>query len=309
MIETVSISDHNYIMPTVVMFCSVCENNKDIPITFHLIVDDSVNDKDKERLSCTLQNYSQKYIVFHEVNLDHLSKIPKSKMFPISTYYRMELAEILPSDLKKVLFLDGDMIIRNSIIDLWNTNVSGYAYAAVHDNTEGNMSYYNRLQYSSKYGYFNSGVMLINLIYWRDNDITAKMMNYINIHPERILYCDQDVFNCIMHGNILPLHFKYNLQNGFLYNPQDMNFDYYEYKSELQEAIQNPVIIHFTSSTQKPWMENCKHPFTKEFLYYRDKTEYSNAPLTRRKKSVKLIVMKLFQELGYLKKDPSYLVF
>ena len=148
--------------------------------------------------------------------------------------------------------------------------------------------------------------MLINLDYWRSENITSRMMEYISTHPERILYCDQDVFNVVMKGKIKPIHFKYNLQNGFLYNPKDMLCDYYGYKEEIDEAINDPVIVHYTASTQKPWLKGCKHPLKDEFLYYRKKTVFSDMALMKKKSiSFKQILSALLGGLCSLK-SPNY---
>ena len=36
-------------------------------------------------------------------------------------------------------------------------------------------------------------------------------------------------------------------------------------KDEYQEALKNPVIIHFTGA-KKPWMHSCSHPFQDSYI-------------------------------------------
>ena len=36
-------------------------------------------------------------------------------------------------------------------------------------------------------------------------------------------------------------------------------------KDEYQEALKNPVIIHFTGA-KKPWMHRCSHPFQDSYI-------------------------------------------
>ena len=43
--------------------------------------------------------------------------------------------------------------------------------------------------------YFNSGVMLINLDYWRANNVKEKVIDFISRKPEVIRFADQDGLN------------------------------------------------------------------------------------------------------------------
>ena len=191
-------------------------------------------------------------------------------------------------------------------MELWNINIEEYAYAAVHDCTEGIIEYYNRLEYSQKYGYFNNGVLLINLNYFRKNKVVDDLYKFIEEYPEKILYVDQDVFNHVLHSKILPIHFKYNCQNGFFLRICDMEIDYYGYKKEIDEAVKDPVIVHFTASAHKPWLKGCKHPMTEEFLYYKEKTAFANMKLWKRKKKNRERIIAVAQILGLAKVPPRY---
>ena len=46
-IHIVACLDHGFVMPTGVMMYSVCVNNPDVDINFHLIVDESVTADDR----------------------------------------------------------------------------------------------------------------------------------------------------------------------------------------------------------------------------------------------------------------------
>lgn len=41
--ELVMCTDKNYVMPCGVMLYSICQNNQDVDITFHIVIDESVN--------------------------------------------------------------------------------------------------------------------------------------------------------------------------------------------------------------------------------------------------------------------------
>ncbi|MFY7944385.1 MAG: glycosyltransferase family 8 protein, partial [Crocinitomicaceae bacterium] len=113
--------------------------------------------------------------------------------------------------------------------------------------------------------YFNSGVMLINLRKWREENIESKFLEFINEKPEKIKYWDQDVLNFCLKNKWLRLPQKYNLTHFFFY-PDVYPPAYFGMKQdEFEKSVKDPIIIHFTSH-QKPWIEGCKHP--KKELYF-----------------------------------------
>ena len=63
----------------------------------------------------------------------------------------------------KVLYLDVDMIVRHSLDSLWDTDINDYAIAAVPDMDEQSHIESNRLPYPMETGYFNAGMLLINV--------------------------------------------------------------------------------------------------------------------------------------------------
>lgn len=106
---------------------------------------------------------------------------------------------------------------------------------------------------------FNSGVILINLDYWRKNNIQNKTLNYIFGNKEKCLWHDQDSLNVVLAGSVLFADFRYNLTQGFLFDKTQLkiNSDYY---NQIDRAIENPCLIHYCAS-YKPWHFECNSPF------------------------------------------------
>ena len=55
--------DRGYVMPTGVMMYSVCANNLDAEIDFHVVIDESVTDKDKKDIEDTIFPFEGKKIL------------------------------------------------------------------------------------------------------------------------------------------------------------------------------------------------------------------------------------------------------
>lgn len=266
--------DKDYVMPTGVMMYSACVNNQDVDIDFHVLVDESVTETDQKDLKDSVSKFQGKSVLFYPV------KSMKTFSFPLITkrltqaaYYRLFLSEILPLSLNKVLYLDGDTIVRHSLLPLWNTALTNYAVGVIMDVSDGDIRIYNRLKYPYTKGYFNSGVLLINLGYWRDNKIVENFVDYIKNYPERIMQEDQDVLNAVLQDKKFILPVKYNLQTAFL--RMVSMFDYWKYEKEVKGAITDPTIVHFTEK-DKPWIVNTHdaHPFSSTWFKYQNMTKW-----------------------------------
>ena len=270
--EIVACFDHKFVMTTGVMIYSVCANNREKNINFHLVCDESVSEKDEKDLKDIISAFESKGVFIYRTQSAMFKDFPicQTGRLPVSAFYLLLLTEILPKTIDKVLYLDGDCIIRHSLLPLWNIDVEGYAIAAVPDCQEGDIRKYNRLRYSSQLGYFNSGVMLINLDYWRKNEVVTMFADYVTQYPDRIKSADQDVFNVLFSKKKLSIPIKYNLTHGFLWTTP--RWDYWKYEKEFQEALKDPVIIHFTG--KKPWYKHNRflHPYRSSFFKYQEQT-------------------------------------
>ena len=286
MIHIVCTTDKNYVMPTGVMIKSLSVNNNEEQIIFHVVVDESVSTEQKNELNKVVCNNPQHSLHFYLVDESLFDDFPQlgasnPKLFITkATYYRLLFAEILPDSINKVIYLDCDMIIMESISELWNTDISHYAIAAVTDMSE-SIHDFHRLGYSQDLGYFNAGLLLINLAYWRERKAKSLFWDLIKNNPERIKFHDQDVLNICFKGEKKMLPFKWNFQDGFIYKSELMELDEEKYHQELVVARQNPVIIHYTSMA-KPWHVECLNPYKKYFFKYLEQTQWKTYKLQRR---------------------------
>lgn len=288
-IHIVACFDKGYLMPTGVMMYSACANNPDVNIDFHIVVDDSLTDNDKKDLKETISGFEGKKAIFHTVDRSLYSKLPLNhyKWITRATYYRLFLPEILPSSVNKVLYLDGDCIVRHSLLSLWHTDISEYAIAAAIDAFEGDINKYNYLHYSPTLGYFNAGVLFINLDYWRNHHILDSLTEYMSKYPERLHMEDQDALNAILKDQKMHLHPKYNFQTEMLRSAP--RFYYWKYEDEIKEAIANPAIIHFTT-TEKPWYIYIRYPhaYQSSFIKYQNQTKWKGVRIEKRQLNIRI---------------------
>jgi lipopolysaccharide biosynthesis glycosyltransferase len=280
--------DHNYVMPYGIMLFSLCANNRDVDIHLYVITDQSFNQEDKKTLEDIVVTYNKNNSidVFY-VTDDMIQEMIafENKCYPRQTFYRLLMSNILPPSIDKILYLDGDIIIRKSLKDLWNIDLEGKAIGAVPDALSGILEYYNRLHYSSTLGYENAGVLLVNLKYWRENNLERQFVEFMKSHKSWIVLNDQDVLNYVTKEIKVHIPLKYNVQTMFLYKRKYMNFSIYQYANELDEAQTDPAILHFAGCG--PWKENCPHPYKEEFFKYKAQTIWKDVPLSKVHVSIK----------------------
>lgn len=263
--------DAAYIQHTVVMFTSLCENNTESEFVFHIISDTLPPSAENE-----LKKLTEKYTVsikFYYPEKEILKNCPPPGSAHISyaSYYRCFLSIILPENIHKTLYLDCDMIIRGEIKELWETDISGYAIGCVEDMWSINEDNYTRLNYPATYSYFNSGMLLINLDYWRQNKIHLKVNQYLNLNYKNLRFNDQDVLNALFYDKKLFLPFKWNMQDGFFRRKRKIARTAWP---ELDEAMKNPIVLHYTGG-KKPWHYKSIHPYKAEYFKYLDLTSWA----------------------------------
>ena len=190
----------------------------------------------------------------------------------VATYFRLFSTELLP-ELDKAIYLDCDILVRGSLEDLWNIDMGdNYLAAVYHPNSLSiNNGAFNRLGIPVSQGYFNAGVLLMNLKKWKEDGIYQKCLDFIRDNYACIRNHDQDVLNAVCGKRTLILPCKWNMQNNFYkvrfwYETTDPYNK--RYQSELCDAtnvINESAIVHF-AARPKPWEWYCSHPLRKEFL-------------------------------------------
>ena len=268
---------HNFVMPCGVMLKSLLEH---CPNSFciHAVTDPDVTNIDKERICSVVKEYNKSSITFYEIDSFILQQLPRSKnkRFDRSVFYRLFLTSILPSTVTKVLYLDSDTLVVGDLTSLFDVDLD-VGIAAVLNQSQ-NSEYFQRLNISKSQLYFNSGVLLINLEWWRSHDIETKIIGYIKDNTAILKNPDQDVLNFIFSQSRIILPLKFNVQSAFFY--KDVFLEIPDFiKCEIEEAILSPVIIHFIG-WDKPWMKKCCHPYREVFLRYKSQTPWSNELLS-----------------------------
>ena len=290
--------DNNYAPYSTVVIASILDHNENAEITFHLLHTDLTAER-CATIKSWVESFKGKNVCFYQMKKESFADFPidEHTYLDYGAYIRLYLGECL-KQIDKVLYLDCDIIVNDSLADLWDTDLTGYAVAGVRDRINDYIRVYNRLGYPMPEGYINSGMMLINLKKWREDDFFKKAQQLACEKGASVLKNhDQDIINAIYHGQILMLPFRYNLLEYYLYVEEWLYLDR-KYYPEIIEACKNPAIIHFCMP-QKPWHYECINPFKELYYKYRKMTPWPEVELTHkvqklsRKQKVKMLLGQL----------------
>ena len=273
-------ADTNYIMQCGVAITSVCENNKDMDIYFHIMVLCEEEEVVKfAPLVTIIEKYGQKGELL-PIGQKYFANLPEGEYISRATYLRLLLPKVLSTEIPQILYLDSDIVVLGSLKYFEEHPLdSVIACGATLDINGMSIKHHNRLGLSAPVTYFNAGILQMNLTYWRDNKIASQAIEGIAGHSDW-WFMDQDAINVVLEGKISRIPYRYNLQTShYLYPPTQQELDKC-YHQELYDAMETPIIIHY-ASYRKPWQKGCpKHEF---WLKYKKMTQWASCPMMKSK--------------------------
>lgn len=264
--------DRKFVRFCAVTMVSAMKNDNPEDLTFHIIANDLLED-DCGILSELAQTYHS-HIAFYQVppiKLDGYTIRWEGKRLSNVVFYRCLLASVLPESVSKVLYLDCDVLVLQSLDDLWRTDIEDKALAAVPDSFQVNSAYCNRLEYDISYNYFNGGVLLLNLDYWRLHHLEEQCKVFYQAYPDKILCNDQDLLNGLLYNQKVLVDMKWNVQESAYRIPKGKTS---RWRPAYIEMLLHPAILHY--SARKPWQYHCMHPLRHLYMEYQKLTPWKN---------------------------------
>lgn len=251
-IPIVMVSDNNYILQTKVAIWSMRENTcADILLEITIICSSQL------KINCRTQLRKLENVVhnlkvnFYEVDDEMFSNVKTIGRIPITSYYRLIIADIIED--KKCIFLDGDIIVNTDLQTLYLENIDGFYIAGVRDNEfllypENAIYHYKTYGFNLYTDYINAGVMIFNLSKIREDNLQRIFLDFMkNDYP----YMDQDILNKVCEGKIKLLDLEYNFFNSTKKYVVSKN-NKIDNAGGINSNILQPKILHFPGAF-KPW--------------------------------------------------------
>lgn len=284
--------DSNYLQHVAVLLSSLYSSNSLLENVCVHVVTMGVCEKNFLKLVKQIEKYDWEIEQCPVDDIYERLGVTVPKTISIASYIRLFLPSLLDISIDKVLYLDCDIIVNDSIKDFLETDLK-YAHIA------------GSLDIATKYSaskidlgtepYFNAGVLLINLKTWRAENLQDKFVKYLQEHNGIVFHHDQGLINRICKGRKIIVSPRWNVLTAYFdfpysYLADGCNVTYSI--DEIEMAKRNPAIIHFTPSmSNRPWAENCNHPYKDLYLEYLQNTEWRETPLQKdgRKARLKLL--------------------
>ncbi|MBI0036996.1 hypothetical protein H3T61_01930 [Gilliamella sp. B14384H2] len=285
--------DDNYALPAGVNIFSIVESNPLQQIHFHLFTH-NLSDENRRKFSgIKFDNIAiTEYVINDEFKIDEQN----TEQFPLSACVRLIAPIILKNTTDKLLYVDSDTLCINSLADIDHIDLKEIIVAAIAD-----VPYMQQTQ-CAKYNvvpgtYFNSGVMLINISLWCEEEITDKTLRLLN-SGEKYQYPDQDVLNICVGQKRLILPRKFNNLLALSINGNDD-----------ANVPNGTIFIHYITKN-KPWHQPYR---SKLFDSYLEKSPWrnDNLPLYCPKKtsSIRAYAKLMFRQKKYLAGIKHYIIY
>lgn len=296
-----------------VSIVSLFENNKDAENIDVYLIEKDISQDNKAKLKDICDKYGRKifFIPMPDVNKEQNLNLKKIKTeWEFYSYVRLFLDKYLPQNLERVLYLDSDVLITSSLKELWETDLNGHCAAAVKDCL--GEKYFDVLDLNEKAVYCNSGVILMDMVQWRKNNMADRIRDVVKKYNGRVFFVEQTVFNTVLQNEILTLDARYNVSTLMqiltydeLYKLRKMKRFYNE--DEVKNAVNHPGIIHLTSCFMihnRPWTDNCNHPSVEIYDKYRNLSPWKDEEKSGDKRSK----MTLFKDFLVLNMPKNMLI-
>ena len=262
------------------MLRSCVRANPSSTLCFEVVHDRTLSEEDCGRLAETATS-SHSSVRFHSVASDDLAGLPTTLLFGSIVWLRFFLPHLL-LDRSRVIYLDSDTLVMSDLQGFWDTPLDPHPLAAVANVVEPSVRPHVEalgIQYPG--GYFNSGVLLMDLDRMRAEQSSEQLLEAAADRRESLVWPDQDALNVVFARRWLPLHPRWNTQNSF-WGWRRWAVEVFG-EAVLEEAIRRPGIRHFEGpELSKPWHYLCPYPGRKEHRALLAETPWAGIPLEDR---------------------------
>lgn len=239
----------NYIPYLGILMMTVWENNRDMPLVFHLFVSE-LPEEEKARLQ-EAAKMTDSTIYVHVMNDEAFSGLITKDKPPVF-FYRFIIADVVNAYSDRVLYLDGDIMCNGSLTELKALDMSGYIAAVFRD-----MIWKSCCKRLGTECYFNAGAMMINTNAWHEGHLLDEVLVFAKESHQKadkhgncqewggLQYNDQNILNKILDKRVIWFPKKYD----YIYKLEHESF----FKKDIRnDPWEDQIILHFAGYV-KPW--------------------------------------------------------
>lgn len=240
-----------YIEPAKVMLYSLAVHNLEHLSVYLLYSDIKKRELQKLGVFITKRCHGKLYPLVLDKHI--FDKYPIRGHFSRETYYRIYAQYLLPENIERILWLDADIVVTNTLKEFYERDFEGNCLIACENISDANEESVKRLKL--KYNrYFNAGVILMNLGQMREEIKEEELGKLIDENISLFLWQDQDILNIVYQDSVLFDKKRFNCQMG----------GGREYRLE---EIENAAVLHYVGG-RKPWNYYCMENEKQYYLPY-----------------------------------------
>ena len=265
-------ADDRYAVQLAVVACSAAAHLGPEARLDLYVVDGGLTDAHRRKVdACVRQVRPDTTVRWLVPDLGELAGVKVDGHISIATYIRLLLPTLLPPELDRVIYLDGDLVVEGDLARLWDEDLSGVALRAVQDYSIPYVGHriglkrYQELGYPPDHPYLNGGVLLMNLDWWRRHEAASRVLDYLRTYRDDVRWWDQDGINAVLGRDWRPLDPRWNRMTKVhtLHTHEPSPFKEQMLASK-EELLAHPYVVHF-SSPSKPWTQGPRHPDFEDF--------------------------------------------
>ena len=260
-----------YVAHSAAMLHSLLAAHPDRQVRIHYMHGPDIGEREERKLAGMVEREGGE-ISFLRIPDDRLDGLPTVGFTRKATWYRIFLPELRP-EIDRVLYLDSDLLVLDSLAPLWEIDLTGNWVAAVT-----NVFQHNHVHRAAQLGlagpevYFNAGVLMLNMEEMRRDGCTEALRSFGVENAPRLAWRDQDAMNVVLGSRRLALHPRWNCMNSILLFPQAADVFGAD---AVREAREHPAIRHFEGpSANKPWHLLCERDLRELYLEHRRATPW-----------------------------------
>ncbi len=239
-------TNRNYVHVACVMLYSLFYHNTDADIHVY-VLNSELTEEDALLLERLADAWQQQIDLIAITDLSLFHDLPCTDAWTKETYFRLLLPDLLPDHVERILYLDVDIIIHQSVREFYTSDFMGKDLIVCEDillNRVHKNYYYDHFYElkGKEFTYFNAGVILWNLAKTRTLYSFQTYRQKLLEHRTVLQCLDQDILNLIHCGQTVTMDWRrFNLSV-----PVAAKNDF-----SCEEVSSYCAIIHF--SGPKPW--------------------------------------------------------
>ena len=273
--------DSKLVYPTYISMLSGLENcNQENLLVYHLLLSHDFNKSQIPFFETLKEKYQVK--IYYYIIPNMFGRLRKWTSGTDCVYYKILLPFMFP-DLERIIYLDGDTLIRKDIYEMYNYPFNG-SYILGFPFYMG----YVMKRYGIKRPkhYINGGVLLFNIKKIRRDKKDLDLLYETIKKWYKWGFLEQDSINYVFYPKIGFLPLKYGIYMiGSKGTFKGLSRKIYSKLNltEGYEAVKDPSLVHFSCCWPKVWTNGTKNLFgnkkiclryQNEFYYYVNKTRY-----------------------------------